>query len=434
MVEQERSPEAGRVHPTRPWLSFYSPLWGRDHPSQRYRVTWPLEALSRAQLASYWVDQRWVTTEQAKILRDNVIALKIRDYDHARAEAIARANVMIFHQYAGGWVEDLMDLTERAADGVHTPVFVFDSDDDCEYIDPVNPRFADWGTRNWDGALLNDGDRVVIDGEPVWEDNVRKGGKLFSLANNRKNIRSYYNAARRCDLVTTTTEALANRFRGEGCENVMVVPNGLVVSDFSQFKVDYGDQIRILWQGGLSHFRDLVWIRSALRRILIRHPNVTLVLWGALFPYLARALPAEQLEVIPWKHIDAHRAVLATIGHDINLCCIERTIFNESKSAIKWYESSLMAEPPATIATNFGPYQEITDGENGLLFDTVEEFEDKMEDLITDVELRRGLGRSAKDWVLRNREITKVRWPWYEELCRLADAKGVAKRAVAVPA
>ena len=96
------------------------------------------------------------------------------------------------------------------------------------------------------------------------------------------------------------------------------------------------------------------------------------------------------------------------IGHDISLAPLSANVFNNCRSAIKFYEASVLKKPAATLAQNTGPYkEEILDGKTGLLFETPEEFEQKLSRLIEDVAERRMLAANAKDWVSENRDAMK---------------------------
>jgi len=87
---------------------------------------------------------------------------------------------------------------------------------------------------------------------------------------------------------------------------------------------------------------------------------------------------------------------------------LQDNVFNRCRTAIKWYEASVLKQPSATLAQETGPYQdEIQDGKTGLLFKTPEEFEHKLSMLIEDAGLRHTLAAGAKDWVSENRDAMK---------------------------
>jgi len=96
------------------------------------------------------------------------------------------------------------------------------------------------------------------------------------------------------------------------------------------------------------------------------------------------------------------------IGHDIALAPLQENVFNTCRSAIKWYEASVLKKPAATLAQNSGAYQhEMEDGKTGLLFNDPQEFEDKLGLLIENEKTRRELASNAKDWVSEHRDAMK---------------------------
>ena len=76
-----------------------------------------------------------------------------------------------------------------------------------------------------------------------------------------------------------------------------------------------------------------------------------------------------------------------------------------------------MLEIPV-IAESFdgGPYQEL-DGKNGLL--ATNDWEEKVEMMIKDKELRRQIGKDAKEYVLKNYNIANHAHKWLEAYAKL---------------
>jgi hypothetical protein len=94
--------------------------------------------------------------------------------------------------------------------------------------------------------------------------------------------------------------------------------------------------------------------------------------------------------------------------------------FNRGRSAIKFYEASVLKHPAATLAESTGPYQdEILHRETGLLWNGPDDFETKLSELIEGAALRKRLGANAKDWVNEKRDAFKhvpAWFSWLEEL------------------
>jgi glycosyltransferase involved in cell wall biosynthesis len=104
------------------------------------------------------------------------------------------------------------------------------------------------------------------------------------------------------------------------------------------------------------------------------------------------------------------------IGHDINLCALRPTPFAECKSAIKFYESAAIWNPAVTLGADFGPYQEIIDGETGFRYTSPKEFEWKLSELIENAPLRKQLAQNAQDWVHSYRDVRFTTGPYIDWL------------------
>jgi len=287
------------------------------------------------------------------------------------------------------------------------PVVIFDSDDDLATVDPMNPKFVSLGTHHVDGTPLGRGDRIMMqlddsgDAIEKWCDGkIYQGGQKFDIVDNWKRLHLYRATARMADACTVTNENLATSFRALGAKRVYVFPNSVRFQDYPRISLRTNPrQVKILWQGGWSHYRDWFPLRDALGRVSERYPQARFIFWGMQYQSVHGIIPATRREWIPWMPHDAYILKLSTIGHDVNLCPLAQTKFNRAKSAIKWYESSAVHRPAATLAQAVGPYLEIEDRKTGLLWKTPEEFEARLGELIEDATLRKRLAENAKDWV-----------------------------------
>ncbi len=95
--------------------------------------------------------------------------------------------------------------------------------------------------------------------------------------------------------------------------------------------------------------------------------------------------------MLPWTELPG---VLRDL--DVNLAPLEPgSIFNEAKSAIKWLEAALTSTP--TIASPTEPFREaITDGHNGILATTPDEWSRAIEGLLDDSDARARVGERAR--------------------------------------
>jgi glycosyltransferase involved in cell wall biosynthesis len=359
-------------------------------------------------------------------------------YMEESKRAIETANVML------SWFDAAPELREfhnklrnlDARDRIHRPAFIWDCDDNSEHVCPFNPAYANLGTRTWDGTRLKKGDRVsakIEGGDEVelWVDGGQYDAGTFDIDRNWAMIQSMYENARAADGVSVASLRLKEWFENEvGCENVYFQPNSITLEDFGNFdqwivRKRRPKEIRIFWQGGASHFADLMSVKPAIEEICKKYPNVKFIVMGQSFPAVWRNIPLDQIEHLSWVQSNiGYRRTLNMTGFDINIAPLKALDFNLYKSACKFYEASVLQMPAATLAADYGAYHdEIKDGETGLLYapDSAGDFFRKLETLVKSAELRKTLAGNAREWVLKNRltENTVHGWArWINETRR----------------
>jgi len=343
--------------------------------------------------------------------------------------------VVLFSTFGNGSNENMRLMRNwrpgRLTDGTiqHPPTFIVDLDDMMWDVPPTADSFRQFGIKRSNGTLLQPGDNVTIsmDGGPhrvLFED----GSKGFNIAENLARLSRYREELLLADAITVTTPYLANYVKQEVDRDAYVLPNCVVFDEFPVVELaDHSPKVRILWYGSTSHFEDLWPIQEALRDVVRRHPNIELVLWGSAYSWLVEHIPPEQLRFEPWVPYFEFKGRLACMNHDINLAPLVDKKFSLGRSAIKWYESSSLPKPVCTLAANVGEFErEMTDGTNGLLYNTPDEFAEKLELLIQDAELRQRLAHNAKEWMLENRDA--IKWA-PKRFAIYQDIREAAKRA-----
>lgn len=298
------------------------------------------------------------------------------------------------------------------------PMLVLDLDDRYTLVDHMNPSFSFWGIRRPSGEFMEPGDVIKVDTEDagtidLWADGKdipsargTQASAKFSVEANHKRVATLMKLVNQADMVTCSTprlkEAIAEDFGRE--EGVIVIPNAIGRQDFPMVDLVPQDELSILWQGGWSHFNDMLVIREGIAEIARKYPHVKWKFFGQKFSFILSAIPEGQWEYIEWVEFAQHRLKLATIPHDIAVCPLEKTTFNDSKSAIKWYESVVRAKPAAVLASNWGAFRdEMQDGVTGMLFNDVPEFVEKLSLLIENAELRTRVAEQGKRWVMSER-------------------------------
>jgi glycosyltransferase involved in cell wall biosynthesis len=290
------------------------------------------------------------------------------------------------------------------------PTVVVESDDNLFNVSPLNPAFKTLGIRDPSGNDLPPDHHVglVVDGEKKIL--YRDGHDGFSLADNRQRISAYRKFLEAADAVQCSTEAVASAIQAEAsAKRVRVFPNMVRLDHYEQVDLTESKKIKILWQGGSNHEEDWAPLRGAMGRITKKYPQVEWIIWGALYHWAMADIPAERYVYKKWCPYQEYKLRMAMIGHDINLAPLQESKFNACRSAIKFYESSVLKKPAATLAQRSGAYKhEIRDGETGLLFDGPDDFEARLSELIEDETRRKALAANAKDWVSENRDAMKL--------------------------
>lgn len=326
----------------------------------------------------------------------------------------------------------------------YPPSIVFDLDDNIEWVHPTNPAFCYLGVRSPDGTMLTPGDEIGVDlsGTKVtlWKDGVTKGNNMevFDIAKNLANLESIKRMIGMCDGFTFPSKHLGEHFKESwGLKDYYVFPNTIVPEDYViRPNLAPHEGVRILWQGGFSHAIDLAPLKDAFTRTAVKYPQAKFVFWGSRYRGVYDGIPDDQVELIPWQDYGAYRPMRMMVDCDINICPLEDNLFNRCKSAIKWYEASIVTNPEVTLASRVPPYSdEIEDGKTGMLFTGPEEFAQKLGALIESTELRKDLASNANKWVMANRhyrETVPGLHEYYQDLRARERAKWDSPKLISV--
>lgn len=220
------------------------------------------------------------------------------------------------------------------------------------------------------------------------------------------------------DACTTTNEFLANEYRKNN-KNVQVIPNCVDPEDWPEPQHNEGDKVRILISGSAAYSLDFEHIKDYLIE-LDQRDDVQLVmfgLWGkkkrSENPVVERTYRKEfafwdkmkNLEHREWVEIQDYPKTLVSLKADIMIIPRYESYFNRCKSNIKFLEASMceMATVAQHFTTNDSPYD--YDPSHLLQATTLEDWKEQVEKLIKDKELRRKMGKEAREHVLANYNI-----------------------------
>jgi len=268
-------------------------------------------------------------------------------------------------------------------------------------------------------------------------DDTYRGGdpmKLDKWDNSLKQrIKNLDDFIRISDMVTTTTEYLADEYRKLN-KNVVVLPNCIDPSVFAdEPKRDSGDKVRIGLCGSTTLNGDFEPIDGLLKQ-LSSNPNVQLVMFGLPRKEHQNGVIKEvyQDEIKYWGELNVEHQPFVPIkdyfktldGLRLDMMLIPRkdNYFNRCKSNLKFLEASMLEIPVVAQGFDDGmsPYQGKEDSQHMLVVNGPEEWSAAVNQLITDVEYRRSLGREAKKYVLDKYNIKKNYSAWrqaFQTLC-----------------
>jgi glycosyltransferase involved in cell wall biosynthesis len=302
----------------------------------------------------------------------------------------------------------------RDGKDIYPPALIYDIDDNNDFVHPFNTSFAEQGTRGFPDARLlkpEDGGLMITDhnGKEIaaWVDKVTKyNGVTFDIARNLAHMKMRHQLIREAHGVTVCSPTL-KRYMEQviGAKNVHVHYNTIVPEHFENIRaVRTDNKIRILWQGGMSHWIDWYPLREAVKAISEKYRDqITWVIFGEWFKWIHDAIPDDMVEHHQWVEYDAYKLKRGLLNVDINLCPLKNNVFNSCKSAIKWYEASIWEQPEATLAQVGPSHSEMVDGETAIMFKDADEFVTKLSLLIDSADLRKKVAEGARAWVLANR-------------------------------
>lgn len=298
------------------------------------------------------------------------------------------------------------------------PGLFWSLDDDWHNLSPLNQAYLWNGYKTTDGKILGAGDScgiVLPGGEEVllWEYGKEYYGvEKFLPERNREQIRLMDEMLGSIDGVHFTTKRLADAYEPY-VKNRFVFPNCIHLPDWDVLPKqghvrDDPDEVRVLWQGGASHFADLMSVQPSMERMVARYPKLRWIFWGADFPWVHRVFPDENFSLMPWMGYTGYKAVLGALDFDFSMAPLVRHPFNDGKSSIKVYESAALTKPRPALAANVPPYSDdLVDGETAMLYSDANEFEDRFIALVEDAQLRNRIAQNCQNWLREERNPDK---------------------------
>ena len=220
-----------------------------------------------------------------------------------------------------------------------------------------------------------------------------------------------------CDLVTCTTEFLKKEYEKIN-PNVIVLPNCIDPFYFPEPERNETDIIRIGITGSVGITSDIEPLKPIIDHYQ-HDPRVRLVMLSLPRKEdneIYKKLYTDEYAYWESVNIEWHPLVNADKYYDtlndlkLDMCIIPRydNQFNRCKSNLKFLENSVLEIPTIAQAFSTGdsPYQQNPEDQKHLLLaGNTEEFIAQIEKLIADKDLRRSIGKDAREYVLANYDI-----------------------------
>lgn len=255
--------------------------------------------------------------------------------------------------------------------------------------------------------IIFDTDDLVFEAKYVQQTDHYKNMSYFEKKQYAKGVGEEILKDPYVKVCTTSTQFIAAKLAEYG-KKVFVVTNKLSenwLNIAEKILLTQGkekqekNKIRIgYFSGTIGHNKDFAIIADALIEILEKYPEVEIFLAGPL--KLEDKFDKYASRFIRSSYAPRDKHFKNIFQCDIILAPLEiGDEFSEGKSELKFFEAGLL-EVPIVAVRNLTFSDAITDGENGFLADYKEEWVAKLSNLIEDHELRKKIGKKAREKAL----------------------------------
>ena len=214
------------------------------------------------------------------------------------------------------------------------------------------------------------------------------------------------------DLITSPVQKLLDFYQQFGSRDVKtgIVHNALNFDLYPEGEFIPKDkkkgEIRIGWQGGISHLGDWEEIKEPLAKVLADYPEVTLHIMGSYYRNQFKDFE-DRITRYPWYPFKAYTYRLKTLGLDGAIIPLEDKPFNEYKSEVKFTEFTALGVP--SVVKNMLPYSLVVNEKNSYPYKNKEEFEVKFRAMLEDIKSGKAQNKviEGKKWVKEERSLEK---------------------------
>lgn len=199
-----------------------------------------------------------------------------------------------------------------------------------------------------------------------------------------------------------STPFLAECFEQHFNVRTVVLPNTISLSRCTGKPASWtpSSKLRLLYaSGSQTHLYDLATIHMNLLNFLLRHEEATLTILGRSAGMGEFAFLGDRINTVAYVEYDKMLEIFGE--HDLLLVPLDYNETNNAKSNIKYIEAGAVGTP--VIAQDCMEFRSaIRDGENGFLYSSPEEFEEKMESILKNRECLSAIGQAALEDVRKN--------------------------------
>lgn len=252
---------------------------------------------------------------------------------------------------------------------------------------------------------------------------IEKDNVAYRAWNSRGGLNWRYldEAAHTADLVTVTTEALAQHYAKHG--RAEVLPNRVptAVTELAGERDQHPEQLALGWAGfTATHPRDLNVVGEAVRDVLDATHSCFRVIGSAKGVDEALQLPDGTVEDLGSRPLGVgYYSALSAI--DVAIVPLANNTFNKSKSSLKALEFSAMGVP--IVASPTPANRELAKSVPILLAETPQQWSQQLRRLLHDPVERVDRGQTARETVAAHWTLEKCAEQW-----ALAWERAVARR------
>lgn len=256
----------------------------------------------------------------------------------------------------------------------------------CRYSGPRAAQVVQWARRNGAATLLHLDDDLL---------NVPReiGAAKYEFHNRPERLGAVRHLLSNVDLVYCSTPVLLQRMRQHGLDARGIAARIHCPGEVLRGPPEGGDFT--IGYMGIDHAHDFEVALPALVRVLQRNPQVRFELFGSIAKPPELEAFGDRVKVLGLvKSYDEFLRKFAARGWSVGICPLADTPFNRTKANNKWVEYTAVGA--AVVATAGMLYDDCCAGGCGLLVTGDAQWEEALQRLVDDPDLRRSTVQAAQ--------------------------------------